>query len=228
MPHRIRLLIIIALSLAKLSGSAVPQGLAYGLRAGPSFSRFVGDPGWSFRAGYLAGVLGRLQVHGALAIQPELLVHRRGANSQQFGGSKVILTYLEVPSLARLRLYGGSDKAVEVAAYAGPTTSVQLSCQYAQEDPDPYSPEPPGILVPCASRESLVSIGIGFTSTRNVMIDALGGIELVIPLSRTTSLLLDSRYQRSLPTIDRLGLPDAWTETLVFSFAIIRSGKALQ
>ena len=144
MPHRPRLLIITLLRFAILPGAALAQDFAYGLRAGPNLSRFVGEPGWSFRAGYIAGVFGRLQVHNALAIQLESLVHSRGANGQQFGGRRVIVTYVEVPSLLWLRFYGGRDRAARIAAYAGPTTSIQLSCRYAQEDPDPYSPEPRG------------------------------------------------------------------------------------
>ena len=77
--------------------------------------------------------------------------------------------------------------------------------------------------MPCAAREPIVSIGIGFVNTRSVMIDALGGIEVAMSLNRNTSLSLDARYQRGLLTVDRLGLPEVRAETLGFSLAVSRT-----
>ena len=226
MTHQVRLLVTTVVFLGILPSAACPQDFAYGLRAGPSLSRFVGErePDWVFRVGYLAGVFGRLQLSDALAIQPQLLVHQRGASDRHYGGTKVSVTYLELPALARLKLYGGGENAVNIAVYAGPAASALLSCRYAQEEPDRWSPEPPGVLVPCAARDpGGLDIGVGFVNTRDVMVDALGGIEFVISLGSATSLSLDARYQRSLLTIDRLGIPEVWTETLAFSLAISRT-----
>jgi len=116
------LLLVIGLVAGPTSGRA-QSPVRLGVQGGLNFATFAGQEagGAELISGWQLGgvaLLGR----GALALMPGAVLTRKGATqSNQVLSSRLTLTYLQVPLLARIALSdAGSTGSIGAFAFAGP------------------------------------------------------------------------------------------------------------
>ncbi|GAB3858349.1 porin family protein [Hymenobacter terrigena] len=89
--------------LAGLTGAAQAQNVSLGLKAGATYSNFVGadanDLGYKDIFGFHGGIFANIGITDMFAFQPELLYSQKGAKSPALAGGDVTrrLHYLDVP-----------------------------------------------------------------------------------------------------------------------------------
>ncbi|SFQ41545.1 porin family protein [Hymenobacter arizonensis] len=110
------------------------QGSRFGIKAGGSYTTFVGkdvDSDINNRLGYHGGLIAELSVTDRFSIQPELLYSMKGAQTKySFNGSTVTGTqtmhYVDVPVLAKAKLG-------QLFLEAGPQVGVLMSAKASYE-----------------------------------------------------------------------------------------------
>ena len=87
--------------LAGLTGTAQAQNVSLGLKAGATYSNFVGADanGYKDIFGFHGGIFANIGITDMFAFQPELLYSQKGTKSPAFAGGDVTrrLHYLDVP-----------------------------------------------------------------------------------------------------------------------------------
>jgi len=117
-------IILSAALLVGISAAAQAQGLSFGIKAGPSYTKLVGSEatGSKFKWGFHAGVMADVGITDNFAFHPELLYSMKGHKIEELGNNdtNLYLNYLDVPLMLR---YKASGLFVE----AGPQVSFLLS-----------------------------------------------------------------------------------------------------
>jgi hypothetical protein len=105
--HRIFLSIL----LTTTASGAAAQNVRFGVKAGPSYTKFRGvDPAQlssasnAYRLGFHAGVLAEVKVTDTFSIQPELLYSQKGAKNKLVSGIYDAFSYLDLPIVVKARL----------------------------------------------------------------------------------------------------------------------------
>ena len=105
--HRIFLSILLTTT---ASGAAV-QNVRFGVKAGPSYTKFRGvDPAQlssasnAYRLGFHAGVLAEVKVTDTFSVQPELLYSQKGAKNKLVSEIYDVFSYLDLPIMVKARL----------------------------------------------------------------------------------------------------------------------------
>jgi hypothetical protein len=112
-----------------VSTTATAQGIAYGAKAGVSFSNLKTDPetepSYDSRFGLTAGGFVAWPLTARLDVQPEALFTMKGGSVEDGPANAVVkLDYLDVPVLVKYRLFGSPGHAVHV--FGGPSFGVRL------------------------------------------------------------------------------------------------------
>ena len=105
--HRIFLSIL----LTTTASVAAAQNVRFGVKAGPSYTKFRGvDPAQlssasnAYRLGFHAGVLAEVKVTDKFSVQPELLYSQKGAKNKLVSGIYDVFSYLDLPIVVKARL----------------------------------------------------------------------------------------------------------------------------
>jgi hypothetical protein len=103
--------IVLSLTLATVASAAAAQHVAFGLKAGPSYTKFRGiDPAQissasnAYRLGFHAGVMAEVKVTDKFSIQPELLYSQKGAKNKLVDEIYTVFSYLDLPVMVKARL----------------------------------------------------------------------------------------------------------------------------
>lgn len=110
-------------------------GFSLGPKAGVTFTSFRGDQADDIksRTGWAGGLFANLSLLDFLSIQPEFLIHQKGATSRhnQYR-NEIRVNYFEIPVLVKLRLPLG--ETVYPHIFAGPNFSYRVSGKYSSTD----------------------------------------------------------------------------------------------
>lgn len=105
--HRIFLSIL----LTTTASVAAAQTVRFGVKAGPSYTKFRGvDPAQlssasnAYRLGFHAGVLAEVKVTDTFSVQPELLYSQKGAKNKLVNEIYTVFSYLDLPIMVKARL----------------------------------------------------------------------------------------------------------------------------
>ncbi|WBA44206.1 porin family protein [Hymenobacter canadensis] len=105
--HRIFLSIL----LTTTASVAAAQTVRFGVKAGPSYTKFRGvDPAQlssasnAYRLGFHAGVLAEVKVTDKFSVQPELLYSQKGAKNKLVNEIYTVFSYLDLPIMVKARL----------------------------------------------------------------------------------------------------------------------------
>lgn len=105
--HRIFLSIL----LTTTASVAAAQNVRFGVKAGPSYTKFRGvDPAQlssasnAYRLGFHAGVLAEVKVTDTFSVQPELLYSQKGAKNKLVSEIYDVFSYLDLPIMVKARL----------------------------------------------------------------------------------------------------------------------------
>ena len=105
--HRIFLSIL----LTTTASVAAAQNVRFGVKAGPSYTKFRGvDPAQlssasnAYRLGFHAGVLAEVKVTDTFSVQPELLYSQKGAKNKLVSEVYDVFSYLDLPIMVKARL----------------------------------------------------------------------------------------------------------------------------
>jgi len=105
--HRIFLSIL----LTTTASVAAAQNVRFGVKAGPSYTKFRGvDPAQlssasnAYRLGFHAGVLAEVKVTDTFSVQPELLYSQKGAKNKLVSEIYDVFSYLDLPIVVKARL----------------------------------------------------------------------------------------------------------------------------
>ena len=113
-------LIVVLLILTCFCGSALAEGMTYGLKAGATLSDFSGDIEHNERKlGFCGGLFLNYAVNEIFSVQPELLFVMKGTKHEQLENTAYHLTYFEIPVLVKLSL--PTDAAFVPHAFVGPS-----------------------------------------------------------------------------------------------------------
>lgn len=84
--------------LAGLTGAAQAQNVSLGLKAGPSYSGFVGPQATNYESvfGFHAGLFANIGITDMLAFQPEVIYSQKGAKASNIDVTKR-LNYVDIP-----------------------------------------------------------------------------------------------------------------------------------
>lgn len=110
-------------------------GFSLGPKGGATFTSFHGDDALDVnrRSGWTAGIYTHVSLLEFIAIQPEFLIHQKGATSYQSSSKNEIrLNYFTVPVLLKLRVPIAETFYPNV--FAGPNFSYRLSGTYTSTD----------------------------------------------------------------------------------------------
>jgi hypothetical protein len=125
---------LLLFSLLFISQSQAQVGFSIGPKAGVSVNQFdKNDNGFSARTAWAAGVFANLHLGEVFSLQPEFLIHQKGAQ-QNVNGTKneIKLNYFSVPVLAKLML------PIQGTFYphilAGPVYNYRLNAKYSAVD----------------------------------------------------------------------------------------------
>jgi hypothetical protein len=125
---------LLALTLIIVNQSEAQVGFSFGPKGGVSVNQFDNtDNGFSARTAWAAGVFANLHLGEVFSLQPELLIHQKGA-VQNVSGTKneIRLNYFSVPVLAKLML------PIQGTFYphilAGPVYNYRLNAKYSATD----------------------------------------------------------------------------------------------
>ena len=105
--HRIFLSVI----LTTAASVAAAQNISFGIKAGPSYTKFRGvDPAQlssasnAYRLGFHAGVMAEVKVTDKFSIQPEFLYSQKGAKNKLVSEIYDVFSYLDLPIMVKARL----------------------------------------------------------------------------------------------------------------------------
>lgn len=105
--HRIFLSILFTTT----ASVAAAQNVRFGVKAGPSYTKFRGvDPAQlssasnAYRLGFHAGVLAEVKVTDTFSVQPELLYSQKGAKNKLVSEIYDVFSYLDLPIMVKARL----------------------------------------------------------------------------------------------------------------------------
>jgi hypothetical protein len=113
-------LLVVMIVLACFSGSALAEGMTYGIKAGVNLADFSGDIEHNERKlGFSGGLFLNYAFTEIFSVQPELLFMMRGTKHEQLENTAYHLTYFEVPVLVKLSLPTGA--AFLPHAFVGPS-----------------------------------------------------------------------------------------------------------
>jgi|SRR6476661_3469554 len=106
--HRILLTLALA---ATASAASAQQHVRFGIKAGPSYTKFRGlDPAQitsasnAYRLGFHAGLMAEVKVTDKFFIQPELLYSQKGAENKLAPFIRTIFTYVDLPVMVKAKL----------------------------------------------------------------------------------------------------------------------------
>jgi hypothetical protein len=101
----------LSILLATIATAATAQNVRFGLKAGPSYTKFRGvDPQQlssasnAYRLGFHAGVMADIKVTDKFSVQPELLYSQKGARNKLVSDINMVFTYLDLPIMVKARL----------------------------------------------------------------------------------------------------------------------------
>jgi hypothetical protein len=102
---------LISILLATVATAATAQNVRFGLKAGPSYTKFRGvDPQQlssasnAYRLGFHAGVMAEIKVTDKVSVQPELLYSQKGAKNKLVSDIYTVFSYLDLPIMVKARL----------------------------------------------------------------------------------------------------------------------------
>lgn len=128
--------IVLLLTIVLFSTNSFSQvGFSLGPKAGVTFTSFRGDHAEDVksRTGWAGGLFANLSLLDFLSVQPEFLIHQKGATSRynQYR-NEIRVNYFEVPILLKIRLPLG--QTVYPNIFAGPNFSYRVSGKYSSTD----------------------------------------------------------------------------------------------
>ncbi len=183
----------VAICLVAAGRSAGAQeGAAVGAQVGYSRADLTGNNAELVRSrqGAITGVYLHLPVRGFASLRPELNFSLRGGRTvARITGSETIadidieLAYLELPLLARVTLTRGRFRP---AAFAGPSTGIQIGCDFLIIVPTD------SVRVTCGQDE--------LTGVRKLDFGWVAGAAVEMHLPRTT-LALQGRYSSGFRSV---------------------------
>jgi len=103
--------IFLSILLTTTASVAAAQKVSFGVKAGPSYTKFRGvDPAQlssasnAYRLGFHAGVLAEVKVTDKFSVQPELLYSQKGAKNKLVSEIYDVFSYLDLPIVVKARL----------------------------------------------------------------------------------------------------------------------------